>query len=149
MLIIAQVEGKIHWSIQNQRYSPLTSTLASRIYSLSLASFANPRAYAVCCTHIAHDLRESPDEAKWKWVQQSYDWGRRNHPHCNHSHTKTLCHKLAVHISRLFSGKGRSRVTFQPQKPTSSSHTLFGLVLPDALCAQTSSQTPRNCAVFF
>lgn len=31
--------------------------------------------------HFTHmTLLESPDEAKWKWVQRSYDWGRRNHP---------------------------------------------------------------------
>lgn len=95
----------------------------------------------------AHDLLESPDEAKWKRVQQSYDWGRRNHPHCNRSHTKTLCHRLARHFTHTgdtLQCKGRSKVTFQPQNQLPlKTHVCF---FPDALCALKSNLT--NCAVF-
>ncbi len=65
------------------------------------------------CLLDAHDLPESPDEAKWKWVQRSYDRGRRNHPHYNHSLT-LLCHWPAEHFHPLSAREG-SGLRFNPK----------------------------------
>lgn len=62
------------------------------------ALLCKPESTCVCLyTHFKpHDLPESPDEAKWKWVQQSYDWSRRNQPHYNHSTTFFFFHVFSV-----------------------------------------------------
>ena len=101
MLWLLWVGRKIHFSIQTHRHSPLTSDLRRCLCSLSLPSLCEPAImhslpYA---QFTAHDSPESPDEAEWKWVQQSYDRGRRNQPHNNRS----LTHSLAVSLTGIFS----------------------------------------------
>lgn len=82
------------------------------------ALLCKPESTCVCLyTHFKpHDLPESPDEAKWKWVQQSYDWSRRNQPHYNHSTTFFFFPCLQRE------GTIRVRLCSNP-KPTSSSDT--------------------------
>lgn len=47
----------------------------------------------------AHDLLQSPDEAKWKWVQRSYDRGRRKHrTTLNYNHSFVLMLVGRVHF---------------------------------------------------